>query len=283
MSNGHVIQQTGMLPCGVPPGFYPPYNSVPVPYALPYADPYQTHMPWGMMPQYPCYPYPMMSYGMNCTPCGPPLQYPPHMMPQYGVAPAQPMAQQPTQDGASSQIQYGLQHQVNVAQLQDGSLPPTAVVNFEPDTEDTQDGGSTAQLQSSDTLLIAKAETESIQCNVEGMSAVTESITKTFPYSETVQAIDGSMSNVQGSVQNYGSSALGTSNVTAQASRGFEPSNVKSSVHDFAIASNRTHAHSEHNMSQLCNDVYESNHETLQQTQSHQNAPFCNRYKTHPM
>uniref|UniRef100_K1RFI2 Uncharacterized protein n=1 Tax=Magallana gigas TaxID=29159 RepID=K1RFI2_MAGGI len=192
-----------------------------------------------------------MSYGMICPPCGPPLQYPPHIMPKYGVSPAQPMAQQPTQDGASSQIQYGIQHQVNVAQLQDGSLPPTAVVNIEPDIEDAQYGGSTAQLQSSDTLLIAKAETESITCNVEGMLAVAESITETFPNSEKVQAIDGSMSNVQSSVQNYGSSALDTSNVTAQASRGFEPTNAKSSVHDFAIASHRTHARSEHNMSQL--------------------------------
>lgn len=282
MSNGHAIQQTGMLPCGVPPGFYPPYNSVPVPYAVPYVDPYQTHMPWGMIPQYPCYPYPMMSYGMNYPSCGRPLQYLPHMMPQYGVAPAQPMAQQPTQYGASSPIQYGLQHQVNVAELQDGSLTLTAVVNIEPDIEDTQYGGSTAQLQSSDTLLIAKAEIESIPCNVEGMSAVAESITETFPNSETVQAIDGSMSNIQGSVQSYGSSALGTSNVTAQASRGFEPSNVKSSVHDFAIASHRTHAHSEHNMSQLCNDVHESNHETMQLLLLDQHTPLLQQVQDQP-
>lgn len=157
-----------------------------------------------------------------------------------------------------------------------------AVVNIEPDINDTQYGGSTAQLQSSDTLLIAKAETESLTCNVEGMSAVAESITETFPNSETVQAIDGLISsNVQGSVQNYGSLALGTGNVTAQAS-GFEPSNVKSSVHDFAIASHRTHAHSEHNKSPLCNDVYESNHETLQQTQSHQNAPLLQQVQDQP-
>uniref|UniRef100_K1R011 Uncharacterized protein n=1 Tax=Magallana gigas TaxID=29159 RepID=K1R011_MAGGI len=94
-------------------------------------------MPWVMKPQYPFYPYQMMSYDMNCPPCGPLLQYHLHMMSQYGVASAQSMAQQPTQDGASSQIQYELQHQVNVAQLQGGSLPPTAVVNIEPDIEDT--------------------------------------------------------------------------------------------------------------------------------------------------
>lgn len=87
--------------------------------------------------------------------------------------------------------------------------------------------------------------------------------------------MDGSVSsNVQGSAQNYGASGLDTSNVTAQASRGFEPSNVKSSVHDFANSSHRTHAHSEHNMSPLCNDVHESKHETLQQTQSHQHTPL---------
>ena len=40
-------------------------------------------------------------------------------------------------------------------------------------------------------------------------------------------------------------------NVTAQASRGFEPSNVNSSVYDFAISSHITHEYSEHNMSQL--------------------------------
>uniref|UniRef100_K1RXE0 Uncharacterized protein n=1 Tax=Magallana gigas TaxID=29159 RepID=K1RXE0_MAGGI len=114
------------------------------------------------------------------------------------------------------------------------------------------------------------------------MSAVAESITETFPNSETVQAIDGSMSNVQGSVQSYGSSALGTSNVTAQASRGFEPSNVKSSVHDFAIASHRTHAHSEHNISQLCNDVHESNHETMQLLLLDQHTPLLQQVQDQP-
>lgn len=62
------------------------------------------------------------------------------------------MAQQPTQDacagpaqdGTLSQIQCGLQHQVNVAQLQDGRLPHIAAVNIEPDIEDTQYGVSTA-------------------------------------------------------------------------------------------------------------------------------------------
>lgn len=156
------------------------------------------------------------------------------------------MTQQPTQDGASSQIQYGLQHQVNMAQLQDGRLPPITAVNIEPDREDTRYGSSTAQLQRSDTLLIAKAETESIPCNVEGMSAVAEFTTETFPKSATVQAIDGSLSS-KGSAQNYGASAPGTSVVTAQASRGFEPFNVNSSVYDFAISSHITHAYSEHN------------------------------------
>lgn len=158
------------------------------------------------------------------------------------------MTQQPTQDGASSQIQYGLQHQVNVAQLQDGRLPPITAVN----REDTQYGSSTAQLQSRDTLLIAKAQTESMPCNVEGMSAVAEFTTETFPKYETVQAIDGFLwSNVQGSAQNYGASAPGTSVITAQASRGFEPPNVNSSVYDFAISSHITHEYSEHNMSPL--------------------------------
>lgn len=61
---------------------------------------------------------------------------------------------------------------------------------------------------------------------------------------------------------------LGTRIVTAQASKGFEPSNMKGPVHDFATSSHRTHVRSKHNISPLCIDVDESNHETQQQTQS---------------
>lgn len=73
---------------------------------------------------------------------------------------------------------------------------------LEPYIGDTQYGDSTTWLQRSDTPLIAKAETGSVNCNVEGMSAVAESITETFANYKTIKVMDVLISsNVQGSTQ----------------------------------------------------------------------------------
>lgn len=59
VSSGQPFQQTATVQNGqsIPPGFYQQYCSIPNAYGIPNTVPYGA--PWGMVPPYPPYPYPV--------------------------------------------------------------------------------------------------------------------------------------------------------------------------------------------------------------------------------